>query len=86
MPPTSFRWSLHAIFEAQRRGVSFETVERVVCYAQQVVKLDARREVRQSMDSSDTLVRVIVDVEQDPVVIVTVYRTSKVVKYWRPSR
>jgi hypothetical protein len=37
------------------------------------------------MDSSDTLVRVIVDVEQDPVVIVTVYRTSKVAKYWRPS-
>jgi hypothetical protein len=29
--------------------------------------------------------RVIVAVDKDPPVIVTVYRTSKIAKYWRPE-
>jgi len=42
-------------------------------------------EIRQSIDEAGALVRVIVDIENDPVVIVTAYRTSKVAKYWRGS-
>lgn len=82
-PP--FRWSLHATMEIRRRGIAQEMVEEVVRDAQQVVRLRAGREVRQSIDQSGVLVRVIVDVECDPVVIVTAYRTSKVAKYWRGS-
>jgi hypothetical protein len=52
---------------------------------QQVVTLGLGREVRQSIEEAGALVRVIVDVENEPVVIVTVYRTSKVEKYWRSS-
>ena len=35
---------------------------------------------------AEARVRVIVDVEREPVVIVTAYRTSKVEKYWRSSQ
>jgi hypothetical protein len=85
MPAVSFRWSFHAIIQAGRRRIPREVVERVVRDAQQVVKIDARREIRQSIDEAGALVRVIVDIENDPVVIVTAYRTSKVAKYWRAS-
>jgi hypothetical protein len=86
MPSDSFRWSLHAIFEARRRGIPLEIVERVVQHAQQVGTLSSSREVRQSIDETGALVRVIVDIQTDPPLIVTAYRTSKVAKYWRPSR
>jgi hypothetical protein len=85
MTPPSFRWSLHAMIEVSRRRISREVVERVVHDAQQVINIDARREIRQSIDEAGALVRVIIDTENDPIVIITAYRTSKVSKYWRPS-
>jgi hypothetical protein len=36
-----------------------------------------------TIDGRRYLVRVIVDVEQDPPVVVTAYRTSKIEKYWK---
>jgi len=85
MPSALFRWSFHALIEAGRRRIPREVVEWVVRDAQQVVTINARRGVRQSIDEAGVLVRVIVDIENDPVVIVTAYRTSKVTKYWRRS-
>jgi len=85
MPSASFRWSFHALIEAGRRRIPREVVERVVSDAQQVITINSFREVRQSIDEGGALVRVIVDVENDPVVIVTAYRTSRVAKYWRGS-
>jgi hypothetical protein len=40
------------------------------------------REVRQSRVGA-SVVRVIVDRSPDDIVVVTVYRTTKVAKYWR---
>jgi hypothetical protein len=85
MPSASFCWSFHALIEAGRRRIARDVVEQVVCDPQQVVMIDDRREIRQSIDEAGALVRVIVDIENDPVVIVTAYRTSKVAKYWRGS-
>jgi hypothetical protein len=85
MVSDSFRWSLHALIETRRRGIALETVEEVVRDAQQSVIMTAAREVRQSIDAAGALVRVIIDVTQDPVVIVTAYRTSKVAKYRRTA-
>jgi hypothetical protein len=85
MTPPLFNWSLHAVMESRRRGIACELVEQVMRDPQQVVTLGLGREVRQSIEEAGALVRVIVDVENEPVVIVTVYRTSKVEKYWRSS-
>jgi len=84
VPTTSFHWSLHALIEIGRRRIPRDVVERVVHDAQQVVKIGLWREVRQSIDETGRLVRVIIDLENEPAVIVTAYRTSTVAKYWRP--
>jgi hypothetical protein len=41
------------------------------------------REVWQSLMPEGSLLRVIIDVDRSPPEIVTVYRTSKISKYWR---
>ena len=54
---------------------------------EQVIAVRAAREVRQSRvtlaDGRRHLVRVVADTGGDDIRIVTVYRTSKVAKYWR---
>ena len=78
----------HAIEEARRRGISNATVLRVVTTPEQSVRVRANREIRQSrfVDPASGklhLVRVVVDLASDAEIVVTVYRTSKVRKYWR---
>ena len=69
--------------EAHRRNISSHTIEAVFRDAQQVIPLRPGREVRQSIDEAGYLVRVIVDIDVAPNLIVTVDRTSNVTKYWR---
>jgi hypothetical protein len=78
----------HARFEAARRGIDEATVLSVAQAPEQVVPVRPGREVRQSrvrFPSSGGLylVRVFVDVGPQAEIVVTVYRTSKIDKYWR---
>jgi hypothetical protein len=78
----------HAASQAGRRGVGEATVRAVVASPEQVEVVRTGREVRQSkvaipFEDKVYLVRVFVDVSDEEVVVVTVYRTSKIAKYWR---
>ncbi len=78
----------HATAEARRRGIRDATVLRVATTPEQRIQIRTHREIRQSrvMDPASGklhLVRVVVDLEGDADIVVTVYRTSKVRKYWR---
>lgn len=77
----------HARAEAERRGIPVETVQAVAAAPQQVVEGYGGLRVRQSrvefVDGRLYLVRVVVNDTVEPARIVTVYRTSKVEKYWR---
>jgi hypothetical protein len=78
----------HAAAEARRRGISEATVLRVATTPEQSLGVRTNREIRQSrvIDPASGklhLVRVVVDLEGDADIVVTVYRTSKVRKYWR---
>ncbi len=80
----------HARFEAARRGIEEATVRSVAQAPEQVLPLRPGREVRQSRMTLPPagklyLVRVVVDTGPDAEVIVTVYRTSKIDKYWSTS-
>jgi len=80
--------SEHAKQGATRRGIPETVVRRVARSPEQTVLLRSGREVRQSRhsflpDETIYLIRVIVDVTPGLVTVVTVYRTSKVAKYWR---
>lgn len=82
-----FRISQHAATEMRRRAIALEVVMDVLRNPQQIVLGRVGRKVYQSRivfdDGKTYLVRVIVADEQIPSVVITVYRTSKVGKYWR---
>ena len=79
----------HAAFEMGRRGISADTVQGVMSAPEQRLHVRLGRVVLQSRvdrgaERKAALVRVFVDIDRVPAVVVTVYATSKVAKYWRP--
>jgi hypothetical protein len=79
--------SEHARTQAARRGLSEDVVLGVARSPEQRLAVRPGREVRQSrigMPEGGTLylVRAVVDSGQDGDTVVTVYRTSKIDKYW----
>lgn len=76
----------HARLEMRRRGISEEVVREVLSQPDQRLPVRPGREVLQSrkdFGGKIYLVRVFVDVDRTPAQVVTVYRTSKIGKYWK---
>lgn len=83
-----YRLTEHAELEMQRRQVSREWIELVMNAPEQIVVGFGGRKVYQGRVSANEkiwLLRLIVEDWHTPPVIVTVYRTSKIEKYWEPS-
>ncbi len=79
--------SEHARVQAARRGVSDATALEVARSPEQRQAVRQGREVRQSRIADAAsgklyLVRVVVDSSPEGESVVTVYRTSKIDKYW----
>lgn len=67
------------------RGISREVVEGVLSAPEQIVPASGVNRAYQSRISfgrKTFLVRVIVDAEREPPIVVTLYRTTKIDKYW----
>ena len=83
-----FRVSPHAEWEMSRRGITLELVQAVTDHPEQRQPDESHpdRWVHQSRlrfeDGKIYLLRVVVDENAEPPVIVTAYRTSKIEKYW----
>jgi len=78
----------HARLEMQRRGITEADVAAVLAAPDQSEEIRPGRCVYQSRMTFDDpskvyLLRVFVDIDREPPEVVTVYRTSKVQKYWR---
>ena len=78
----------HAKLELSRRGLSEEIVHARLFAPVQRCAVRPGRVVLQSRISlgnpaATFLVRVFVDIDRRPPEVVTVYRTSKIEKYWR---
>jgi hypothetical protein len=84
---THYRLSSHGLQEMARRGVLRQVVVDILAQPEPVVPGRDNRTIYQSRWDSEEgktyLVRVVVDEQIDPPVVITVYRTSKVQKYWR---
>ena len=82
-----FRLSNHAKEEMQRRGIPLEFVESVLNSPQQIIDEKSGKKAYQSQidfgDGRIFLLRVIVAEDIGPAVLVTIYRTGKIDKYWR---
>jgi len=77
----------HARFEIVRRQLSEEVVTSVAQNPEQVVELRKGRKVCQSkyydsVEGREMLLRVICEERHNLLFVVTVYRTSKIDKYW----
>jgi SH3-like domain-containing protein len=83
-----FRLSRHAEWEMARRGIPLELVQVVMDGPEQRVvdESGTGRWIHQSRlrfeDGKIYLLRAVVDDQEHPPVVVTVYRTSKIEKYW----
>ena len=83
-----YRLTDHAKEEMRRRQISERDVAKVLASPEQREAVRAGREVLQSRitlphPSKTYLLRVFVDTDREPPAVVTVYRTSKVARYWR---
>ena len=71
----------------ERRGISLELLEQLLQNPQQIVLETRGKKAYQSIidfgAGKKFLVRAIVAEDTDPPIVVTVYRTSKIHKYWR---
>ncbi len=87
-PIPVYRLTDHARTEMARRQIQESDVANVLAAPEQTETIRAGRGIYQSRlvwgDPPATyLLRVFVDVDRHPPDIVTVYRTSKIAKYWR---
>ena len=87
-PITEYRLSDHARFEMTGRQISESTVAAVLGSPGQTETVRQGRAVYQSRIALGDppklyVLRVVVDTDPQPAEVVTVYRTSKVQKYWR---
>ncbi len=82
-----FEISRHARDEMNRRGIPLNIVEIVLQNPGQIVDEHGNKKAYQSIIDARTgknyLVRVILNDTVDPAKVVTVYKTSKIEKYWR---
>jgi hypothetical protein len=87
-PIAEYRLTDHAQLEMKRRQISAAEVAQALSAPEQVEEVRPGRVVCQSrlefgMPARTYLLRVFVDVDRQPAEVVTVYRTSKIEKYWR---
>jgi hypothetical protein len=85
---TNYVITEHALFEMKRRSLGEDVVRAILRSPQQTIDVRSGRIVLQSVllmgaTGQEYLVRVFVDIDRDPAELVTVYRTSKIGKYWR---
>ena len=84
-----FRISRHAQEELERRTIPPDLLDAVLQDPQQIVaEYGGKKAYQSQLDFGRGrifLLRAIVRDDVDPPVVVTVYRTSKIRKYWRTS-
>ena len=88
VPLLRYRITDHAKMEMRRRRITEADITRALSNPEQVDEVGNGRVIFQSrIEIGETpkayLLRVIVDIDRNPPVVVTAYRTSKVEKYWR---
>jgi Domain of unknown function (DUF4258) len=87
-PITTYRLTDHAQMEMVRRQILASDVARVLATPEQMEVLRPGRAVYQARVAWGTspvtyLLRVFVDIDRQPPDVVTVYRSSKITKYWK---
>jgi len=83
----NYQLSLHAQEQLEQREIPLAMVESVLASPQQLIRQSGGTTVYQSQldwgKGKIYLLRLVVRDELEPWLVVTVYKTSKISKYWR---
>jgi len=87
-PVFDFVFTDHALTEMARREITQDDVKAVLASPEQMEMVREGRAVYQAKLEMDEppktyILRVFLDIDRKPPYVVTVYRTSKIEKYWR---
>jgi hypothetical protein len=87
-PIFDFVFTDHALMEMVRRKITQEDVKVVLANPEQMEMVREGRAVYQAKlemggPPKTYILRVFIDIDREPPYVVTVYRTSKIEKYWR---
>ena len=82
------RISNHAREQMKERGITEEMVLGIISSPQQTIPQGLEKMIYQSVkyfeeEKRNFLVRVFVNIIKQPNLVITVYRTSKIEKYWQ---
>jgi hypothetical protein len=80
-----YLFSQHAIEQMRIRGISREIIEIILSEPDQTVEQDNLKifqSITHDLEKQRFLIRVFVNMHKTPPLVVTVYRTSKIEKYY----
>jgi hypothetical protein len=82
-----FYISRHAEEQCERRGISREILDAVLQTPEQVIDDAEEKRIYQSqvyfVSGKTYLIRAIVSEKTNPAIVITVYKTSQISRYWR---
>ncbi len=84
----NFRISKHAREQMEERGISEDMVNEIMENPDQTIAEDEDKLIYQSIrefnsEQKSYLVRIFINILKIPWLIITVYKTSKIKKYWK---
>lgn len=82
MEKKAFVLSKHALDQIKLRGISEGLVWKVLENPDQIVNEDGKKVYQSVIENGRFLIRIFVNYKKTPKVVVTVYKTSKVKKYY----
>jgi hypothetical protein len=86
VPGLNFSISKHAVEEMARRQISLEQLESLMNHPDQIVEAHGELVCYQCLSTKNGkpgLLRAIINDASNPKNIVTIYRTTKIKKYWK---
>jgi hypothetical protein len=86
VPGLNFSISKHAVVEMARRQISLEQLESLMNHPDQIMEAHGGLVCYQGLSTKNGkpgLLRVIINDASNPKNIVTIYRTTKIKKYWK---
>ena len=77
-----FKFSSHALEQMRLRGISKDIVSIILANPNQIKTEDGKKVDQSVIENGRFLIRIFVNHRKDPKVIITVYKTSKIKKYY----
>ena len=79
-----FAFSKHALEQMERRNIDRTTLENILASPDHVI-LESEKKIYQSiilLEGKSYLIRIFVNHQKEPNLVITVYKTSKISKYY----